>query len=328
MLTALLFVLPAFADDAKPEYPTVKPGGLIFAHYGFDLTDDHDDIDTNNNQNSFDLDRAYLTATAQITKRIGARLTLDAAHGSSDPIISVFIKHAWIEGKDFLPGVKARFGVVDTGYLTYSEQFFGHRYLFKQLGDEYKLGSTADLGVNIQGEHLGGLISWHVAAINGEGYKSLEDDQGKTIQARIAVDPLAKNDDLALPIVAFVSDGIEPEGVDGQLWYAAGVGFKYKKQLTVWGEYDGASVGDVSSSGISAAIAAGAPKYAMGIARFDTFDPDSDTDKDATTSLKIGVEHDFAEKVSAAIMYERKWGESDPELTLTHGIFVRAQAGF
>lgn len=326
MLASLLLALPVLAEDTKPEFPTVKPGGLIFAHYGFDLTDDHDDIDTNNNQNSFDLDRAYLTATAQITKRIGARLTFDAGRGS-DVWLAVFVKHAWIEGKEFIPGVKARFGVVDTGYLTYSEQFFGHRYLFRQLGDERKLGSTADLGVNVQGEHLGGLVSWHIAAINGEGYKALEDDQGKTLQARLAVDPLAKNEDLALPIVGFISRGFEPEGVDPQTWYAAGLGFKYKKQVTFWGEYNGASVGDVSSSGISAAVAAGAPKYAMGVARFDTFDPAADVDDDGLSSFKIGVEHDFAEKVSAALMYERAWAEQDPEQSLTHGIFVRAQAG-
>lgn len=333
---SFLLVSAALAADDDADFPKVRLGGQVFPNFGIDLTEQEDNED-HDNPSRFDIGRAYLFGTADITKHLGARVTLDGGWGESAGL-NVFVKHAWMEGRGFLPGVKARFGVVDTGWVTYSEVFFGHRYLFRQFGDERGLGSTADLGANIQGEHLGGLVSWHAGLYNGEGYKSppSADDGGKTFQARVAVDPLAKSDDLKLPIGAFVSKGFEEKDNVSQLWYSFGAGFKYKKQAVVWAEYDGATWDDgddsVSASGLSIEAAAGMPKYAMGIVRFDTYDPntDGDSDKDAGSSIRVGVEHDFVEKVSLALMYERSWGEADDDndIPATQGLYLRGQAGF
>lgn len=308
------------ADARKAELPAVRVSGLVFAHYGFDLTDGA------GNRNAFDLDRAYLTAQSQMTDHLGARLTLDAGRlddTTADTKIRVFVKNAWLEassGKE----IKARFGVVDTGYLSFAENFIGGRYVAKFMADDQKILSTADLGVNAQGEAAEGLLSWHAALLNGEGFTRPELDAGKTGQARVSVNPLARNDQLALPITGFVSYAIPPRDGDSVLVYAGAIGVKVP-HVYGWVEYVGESTAGVSSGGVSAIVSPRMPRYGNLILRLDRFDPNTGTAGDSTVKLIGGVSHDFLEKTSVALTYERTQPEvGDP----THGIFVHMQAGF
>lgn len=322
MILALAASL-AFADDAKA--PQITPFGQVYAQYGFDLTEGKENV------NSFDLTRGYLGLDAELSDHVGARVLVDAGHDAVDPVLHVFVKNAWVEGKGFLPGVKARFGVVDTGYATYVDAFTGRRYLGKSLADASGLQSTADFGVNIQGKHKDGLIGWHVAALNGEGFKALDPSAGKALTARVTVDPLAPGKaNVELPITAYVSENLEAAGTDSdaKLVYAGNLGFKFRKLIVFDGEYVGFSQGDVSGGGFSVFLAAGAPKYANFIVRFDQFDPDASVDDNEASTLRVGVDRYVTEKVAVAATYERSWTSVDPEATLVHGVFVKAQAGF
>ncbi len=324
LLLALALVHSVHAADAtdpkKVELPPVKVGALVFAHYGYNLTDGA------GSANSFDLDRAYLSAQSQMTDHLGAKLTLDAGRlddTTADTKIRVFVKNAWLEassGKE----IKARFGVVDTGYVPYAEAFMGGRYISKFMADDQKILSTADIGINAQGEEAGGLVSWHAAILNGEGYSKPEADAGKTGQARVSVNPLAKSDKLALPITGFVSYAIPPKNGDSVLVYAGAVGVKVPHVLG-WFEYVGKSTAGVSSGGFSATVSPRMPKYGSLILRLDRVDPNSSASGDSFMKIIGGVSHDFLEKTSVALTYERTQPEvGDP----SHGIFVHMQAGF
>ena len=323
MLFALL-TAAALAEEA-PKPVQVTPFGQVFAHYGFDLTKGK------KNANSFDLTRGHLGVDADIGEHLGARVMVDASHDATDPVLHVFVKNAWVEGKGFLPGVKARFGVVDTGYTTYVDGFTGRRYLGKALSDAAGLQGVADFGVNVQGKHKGGLIAWHVAALNGEGFKSLDPSAGKALSARITVDPLAPGkQNVELPITAFVSENLEATGADSdaKLMYAANLGFKFRKLIVFDAEYVGFSQGDLQGGGFSAFLAAGAPKYANLIVRFDQFDPNDAADDDEGSTLRVGADRFITERIAVAATYERSWNASDPDATLVHGFFVKTQAGF
>lgn len=323
---SLLLAAVAFAEEARPDFPKVKPNGLVYAHYGYDLSEGAESA------NEFDLDRAYLGLDAQISKKIGARVLLDASHDEVDPILHVFVKNAWVEGKDFVPGLTARFGVVDTSYATWHDRFGGHRYLFKNVAEEAKLVSTADAGVNLQGNHAGGLLAWHLGVFNGEGYKKIELDAGKMLSARLTVDPLARSETMDLPISVHVADDLQPEEAEKEstLMYAVHVGYKFQDYVLLTGEYFGTSAGAgeeaVAGAYVSGMLVAGVPKYASFVGRFDRRDPDGEVEDDATLALYAGVEHVFFDKVSATLLYEREWSEAEAEPE--HGIFLRAQAGF
>lgn len=310
----------AKAEAKKFEVPPVKVSGLIFAHYGYDLTE------TAASANSFDLDRAYLTASSQMSEHLGAKITLDAGRlddTTADTKVRVFVKNAWLEASNG-KAIKARFGVVDTGYVPFAESFIGGRYVAKMMADDQKLQSTADFGVNVQGEQAGGLVSWHAAVLNGEGYSKPEADAGKTGTARVSVNPLAKAEKLALPITGFVSYAIPAKNGDSVLTYAGALGVKVP-HVYGWFEYVGKSTAGVSTGAISATVSPRFPKYANVILRVDRVDPDASATGDSFLKLIGGVSHDFLEKTSVALTYERTQPESgDP----SHGVFVHMQAGF
>lgn len=317
----MLFVPLALAEE--PTFPIVKPGGVLFAHYGYDLTDGADGA------NEFAVDRVYVRADVQITKQLGTRVTLDADRfkdSSLDTKYRVFVKHAYLEVKDILPGIRLRAGMIDTPYTPYYDAFWGNRYITEAFAKNAKLLETADLGIGAWGDHAGGLVNWNLSLINGEGYGKLEVDAGKAVQARVTVDPLAKGGKFSLPITGFASHSTHVATDSSTLTWAGATGFK-SPYVLAWAEVVGVSEGDVSGLGYSATLNPKVPKVLGVVVRYDQFDPDADSTDDANTLLIGGVTRDWAEKVSTAITYERGWSEAAPE-TPTHGVFVRVQAGW
>ena len=61
--------------------------------------------------------------------------------------------------------------------------------------------------------------------------------------------------------------------------------------------------------------------------RYDSWDTDTEADGDAKNTLLAGVSHDFAKKVSIAVMYEHGLPDAD-DLDASQALFLRTQAGF
>lgn len=327
----LLLITAVLAGETDKPASTIKMGGLVFSHYGYSLTEGDDGY------NEFALDRAYLTATATMTPQLGMRLTLDAdrfkaselADGSEltvDTKYRVFLKHAYLEWKDEASGIKSRFGMIDTAYGPFYDSFVGLRYLKDNFPSANKLLSTADLGVGLSGNHASGLLDWQALVINGEGYSNLEVDAGKALQARITVNPLAPGKKMSLPLTGFVSYSGSPSTGAPVITYIGSAGFK-QNYLVAWAEYLGVTTNGASASGYSMVLSPRMPDVAGVVFRYDHFDPSTAATGDSTTTLIGGVTHDFYEKVSAAVTYERTGFEATPD-TPEHGVFVRMQAGF
>lgn len=324
-MSLLLLAALAHADD-KPQ-PTVKMGGVVFAHWGLDLTEGADGA------NAFDLDRAYLTARGELTEHLATRLTLDAdrikpvetdtGEYSVDTKTRVFVKHAYLEWKGIAPGVKARFGMTDTAFVPVYDQFWGWRFVSKAAADEAKWLDTADLGVQFMGDHAKGLVGWQVGLINGEGYGKVEVDASKTAQARVTVDPLAPGGSMKLPVTGFVSQSFLGEA-DTVTMYGGAVGFQ-QDYVKVWGEFLGRSEGGASGTLITATVMPSVPKVVTFLGRFDRLDPDSSAEGDSSTKLIVGAGHEFFERVTAAVDYERVTPEGGDA---AQGVYLRMQAGF
>ncbi|MFZ5479334.1 MAG: hypothetical protein ACOZNI_21390 [Myxococcota bacterium] len=316
--------------DGEPKFPVVKPSGVIFTHYGYDLTDGADGF------NEFALDRAYVRVDADIAKRWATRVTLDADHvattdSAGDAVdvskLRVFVKHAYVEARDFgLPGVKIRGGMIETAYAPWWDNFWGNRYLAESFPKEAGLMDTADLGIGAWGKHAKGAVDWNLSLVDGEGYKNLEDDKGKQVMARVTVNPLAKGGKASLPITGFASWDTDAVAKTSTVNAIGGAGFEIPR-LLVWGEFDYTTTDGTSGTGYSATLNPRLPKYAGLVVRYDHFDPDTGASGDSGDRILAGVEKDFLEKVSLGLMYERGWAEGAAD-TPSHGVFLRAQAGY
>lgn len=325
-LAALLFVPAALAADEgeKKKGPEVVPEGVLFAQYGYDLTDTG--AAATNGYNAFDLTRAYFGARVERGPHFAARFVLDAGRGPDAARQWVFLKYGYAEAKGLAKGITLQGGMIPTPYIGFYDTFWGNRYLSKAFPDQMKLLSASDFGVGVQGEHAKNMVSWHVVAVNGETFAMPEANQGKTLQARFTVDPLAGGEKNNLPITGFVSYGTPPVDGDPALLWLASTGFRMPYVL-VYGEVLGTSSADVAGLGYAGTLMPRVPDVGYAIFRYDHFDPDGGTADDASDRIVAGVGHDFMKKVSLGATYERSWGEAAPDVA-THGVFLKGQAGF
>jgi hypothetical protein len=351
LLTTLLLVHLALAADPAPtaageatppappppkeekKFPDLQMSGLLFAHYLYMLPEAADGY------NEFGIDRAYLIAKSKLSPHMATRLTLDAdrakvpVDSTGAPVTGydtkyrVFVKHAYLEGSWTKYGLKARGGIIDTPFAPYYDSFAGIRYIMKSFTDQNKLLDTADAGVGLYGTHANGLIDWNASLLNGEGYSNLEVDKGKMVNGRFTVDPLASGKKMNLPISVYGSMNGKPAVGDPIVALIGAVGFK-QEYIAAWAEYDMFSQGDLKYGGYSLTLHPMAPDVGGVIFRYDNFDPNSDADDDALTTMVVGLTHDFKpNQVSIAGTFEQVslQNANDP---ISQTIFVHMQAGF
>jgi hypothetical protein len=317
-----LFPMALLSSAAIAEDPTVDMSGLIYGHYGYDLTEDADGY------NQFDIDRVYVTAKSKLGKGFSAQVTSDMGRlkNSDDTKTRAFLKYAYLESK-LNDEFKLRFGMSITAWASQADKFVGARYISKSLSDKNKVLSTSDIGVQALGKHMDGMVKWQAGVVNGDGYGSPESSKTKAFQGRVTVDPMSGNDDIKLPIGAFISQDIMvADGEDGAQVIAAGMGVDTKVAL-VWGEYLMHNEGDASASGYSASVVGKIGKVANVLVRYDNFDPSTDAEDDATNTIITGVTKDIHAGISAALTYERATAEATPDVP-SQGAFVRMQVGF
>ena len=321
-ITALaMLAQPASASEG----PQIKSGALIFAHYGVDLseqpTEDHSEGDPRPNE--FDIDRVYLDFKTKIDDTFSARITPDVGR-TNDKKLELFLKYAFLQVKAS-DDIKLRFGSAGTPQVGFSDNFWGQRWLAKSFTDQEKILSSADIGAHALGKHADGLFSWSAALINGEGYGNPEVDTDKAAQARLTVDPL--HGDIKLPISVFASrDVFTHEDIDPTTTLVASIGFA-QEYINVWGEYVTDTTGDLGGAGVSTNVIAKIPDLFNVIARYDMWDPDTETDVDAHATIRAGLTKDFAKKISAGLIYEQTREETDMD-NPSKGLFLRMQAGY
>ncbi len=317
-LAILLALTPSVA--AASDAPQTKAGALIFAHYGFDLTEQANADAPRANE--FDIDRVYLDFKTKIDDTFSTRITSDVGR-TNDKKLELFLKYAYLQVKAS-DDIKIRLGSAGTPMVGFSDKFWGQRWLAKSFTDQEKVLSSADLGVHALGKHADGLFGWSTAIINGAGYGNPEDDTAKAAQLRLTVDPL--HGDLKLPISVFASQDLYAQNnADPTTTVVASVGFS-QEYANVWAEYVMDTAGDLGGAGMSTNVVGRIPELFNVVVRYDQWDPDTDTDDDAHTTLRAGLTKDFKKKISAGLIFEQTTMEADD--TPSQGVFLRMQAGF
>ena len=192
----------------------------------------HTGFGAENNDRGFELDRSYLGYEYKLGNGLSVKGVMDIGKSSdvSDYQRIAYIKNAmvsWKTGNLTLNG-----GLISTIQFNFQEKFWGYRYIMKSFQDQYKFGSSADLGISATYQ-FANWISADAIIVNGEGYKRLQKNDGLNYGLGVTLTPVK-----GLQIRLY--GGLNESGEDGKkdiANLAAFVGYKHEK-FTIGAEYN------------------------------------------------------------------------------------------
>ena len=171
IIAAFLTCLTSFVS-AQETADTPKGKAIIQVFGNFHSGFGHD-----NDDRGFELDRSYLGYQYDLGKGLQIKGIMDI--GQSDDVNDyhriAYIKNAqisWKTGKLTLTG-----GLISTIQFNMQEKFWGYRYIMKSFQDQYKFGSSADLGISASYKFTDWLTA-DAIVVNGEGYKKIQKNDG------------------------------------------------------------------------------------------------------------------------------------------------------
>lgn len=217
---------------------------IITIHSNF-----HSGFGALNDDRGFELERSYLGYQCSLPSNLEMKVVLDVGRSNSvdDFHRIAYVKNAlvsWKSGNWKLSG-----GIVPTILCDFQEKFWGYRYVMKSFQDEYKFGSSADLGISAAyqfSEHL----AMDAIIVNGEGYKKVQVDDGLAYGLGLTMNLL---DGLSIRLYGGMNEASE-EGLENVYNLATFVGYK-NKDFSIGAEYNnymnGGYISDANQSGFS-----------------------------------------------------------------------------
>ena len=157
------------AQEVKIEEPKGKAIVQTFGNFNVNFGAD--------NSRGFELERTYLGYEYKLGNGLTVKSVMDIGKSGevSDMQRIAYIKNAmlsWKKGNMTLNG-----GLISTTQFNFQEKFWGYRYIMKSFQDQYKFGSSADLGMSVAYK-FADWISADAIVVNGEGYKKIQKDNG------------------------------------------------------------------------------------------------------------------------------------------------------
>lgn len=173
LLIILLVLLPFFNHAQEEEFiPSGKPFATIYANFHYGITGSAAD------EAAFELVRGYIGYEYTFSPEFYAKINVDV--GSPDDLspLSKIRRYAYFKNA-FLRYTKQRleidFGLISLRQFKLQEDIWERRYLMKTIADEHRLGSSADLGLNLN-YRFSENTDADFTIMNGEGYSSLQMD--------------------------------------------------------------------------------------------------------------------------------------------------------
>lgn len=226
IMTGLLsfLAMAGMAQEGKDEMPQGKAIVQVFGNF-------HAGFGKENDDRGYELERSYLGYEYNFGKGLSAKAVMDVGKSSDvgDYQRIAYIKNAmvsWKTAKLTLNG-----GLISTTQFNFQEKFWGYRYIMKSFQDEYKFGSSADLGLSAAYE-FADWISADAIIVNGEGYKKIQSNEGLSYGLGVTLTPVS-----GLQVRLY--GGWNESGEDGKkdvANLAAFAGYKHEK-FTLGAEY-------------------------------------------------------------------------------------------
>jgi len=177
MKKTLLLALAVYAFlGASSQDETFQPYGnpfaVIYANFHQGITE------ASSSESAFELVRGYIGYEYTFSPNFYAKINLDI--GSPEDLSEyakarryAYFKNAFLRYKQ--DRLEVEFGLISLREYKLMEQVWERRYMMKTLADEYSIGSSADLGMNLNYKITG---FWDVdfTIMNGEGYNNVQTD--------------------------------------------------------------------------------------------------------------------------------------------------------
>jgi hypothetical protein len=202
-------VTPAAAVTPPDDTPSIRVGVTLFPIYTFQTNPPITDADGNVvKRNAFDVGRAYINLTGNISHLIAFRLTPDITRqsglftlGPNNSVSSdslVFrIKYAYAQFNfdDWMTrGSWARLGIQPTPWVDFEEGIYRYRFQGTVFAERIPLPTTmtsSDAGASFHYNLPSNYGDLHVGVYNGENYQRVEVNDQKALEFRGTLRPFA-----------------------------------------------------------------------------------------------------------------------------------------
>lgn len=144
--------------------------GVLFSDYTYEV---------DNDQNSFNVRRVYVNMRGGLFDNLSYRITSDAS--AADSGYELFLKYAFLDWRpQRFEDLRLQFGMLSTNTFQVQKQTWGLRYLYKTIFNQYRVVSSADIGIRMD-KLLDENIMVSAMISNGVGYKNAENDKYKQV---------------------------------------------------------------------------------------------------------------------------------------------------
>jgi hypothetical protein len=204
-------VTPAAGYTPPDDTPSIRVGLTLYPTFTYQTDPKITDGDGNSvNRNSFDVTRAYINITGNVSHSVAFRLTpditrqsglLSLASGSSVPSDSLVfrIKYAYAQFNldDWMTrGSWARVGIQQTPWVDFEEGIYRYRFQGTVFAERIPLPTTmtsSDAGASFHYNFPSNYGDVHVGVYNGENYQRVEVNDQKAFEFRGTVRPFARS---------------------------------------------------------------------------------------------------------------------------------------
>lgn len=270
------------AQDIKVNEPNGKAIVQVFGNF-------HTGFGANNDDRGFDLDRSYLGYEYNLGKGVSVKGVVDFGKPSNidDYHHIAYLKNAQVTWKK--DNLTLSGGLISTTQFNFQEKFWGYRYIMKSFQDEYKFGSSADLGISVA-YRFADWISADAIVVNGEGYKKIQVNDGLNYGLGLTFTPVKG---LHIRLYGGLNEG-STDDVKDIVNYAAFIGYK-NDSFRIGAEYNymqnSGNKADADQSGLSVYGAVQLAKWANIYSRYDMPFSKNDWNKEKEESaLIVGAE--------------------------------------
>ena len=295
--------MSAQAQNSKVEEPKGKAIVQVFGNF-------HTSFGNENDNRGFELERTYLGYEYNLGKGLTVKGVMDIGKSSdvSDYQRIAYVKNAMIQWKT--GNLTLNGGLISSTQFNFQEKFWGYRYVMKSFQDEYKFGSSADLGLSAAYK-LADWITVDAIIVNGEGYKKIQKNDGLNYGLGATFTPL---NGLQIRLYGGINESGEEDKEDITN-LAAFVGYKCN-EFTIGAEYNymanASNKEDADLSGYSIFASANLSKETSLFARFDDLHSKNDWNisKDGSAAI-FGAQFKLGKYVKVAPNFRMNMPKAD-----------------
>jgi hypothetical protein len=201
-------VTPAAGYTPPDDTPSIKVGATIYTDFTYQSNPTIIDADLNTvNASSFNVSRAYINITGNVSHLVAFRITPDVVRQSglitpgagttiSNDSLVLRIKYAFaqINLDDWMTkGSWVRLGIQQTPLLDYEENIYRYRFQGTTFTEREGFYNSADAGVSFHYNFPSNYGDVHGGFYNGEGYAKPEVNDQKAFEVRGSVRPFARS---------------------------------------------------------------------------------------------------------------------------------------